>query len=259
MALASNIHMSLLGKQGLREVAEQSHAKAEYLKARIAKLPGYRLPDSGPTFNEFVVEAPGPAAWLLSRLAWARASSAECRSPDGTRRPPPVPRRRDRDEHARGDGPPRRRARAGVMSVEVDSRPPRIRRRAPPATGSTRNRATSRSSSSAPGPGRSATRFRRWTFRRRPCPRSPRRFSAATSRGDGDLRGRGRAPLHAALAAELLDRPGALPARLLHDEAQPADQRGGGAAARIRGRAPARARGGLAGHSRARVAARAAS
>jgi len=69
MALASNIHMSLLGKQGLREIALQSHAKAEYLKAAIAKVPGYRVPDTAPTFNEFVVEGPGPAAPLLSRLA----------------------------------------------------------------------------------------------------------------------------------------------------------------------------------------------
>ena len=69
MALASNIHMSLLGKQGLREVALQSHAKAEFLKQAIAKLPGFRLPFSGPTFNEFVVAAPGPAARLVSRLA----------------------------------------------------------------------------------------------------------------------------------------------------------------------------------------------
>ncbi len=69
MALASNIHMSLLGKRGLREVAEQSHAKAQYLKEEIAKLPGYRVPYAGPTFNEFCVEAPGPAAPLLARLA----------------------------------------------------------------------------------------------------------------------------------------------------------------------------------------------
>jgi glycine dehydrogenase subunit 1 len=69
MALASNIHMSLLGKKGLREVAAQSHAKAEYLKGRISAIPGYRLPDSAPTFNEFVVHAPEPAAPVLSRLA----------------------------------------------------------------------------------------------------------------------------------------------------------------------------------------------
>ena len=69
MALASNIHCSLLGKRGLREVALQSHAKAEYLKAEIAKIPGWKTPYSGPTFNEFVVEAPVDAAPLLSRLA----------------------------------------------------------------------------------------------------------------------------------------------------------------------------------------------
>ena len=71
MALASNIHMSLLGKRGLREVALQSHAKSEYVKRQIGKLPGYRLPYSGPTFNEFLVEAPEPALRLLSRLAAA--------------------------------------------------------------------------------------------------------------------------------------------------------------------------------------------
>ncbi len=69
MALASNIHMSLLGKEGLREVARQCHAKAEYLKGEIAKLRGYRLPYGGPTFNEFLVEAPEDAAGLLARLA----------------------------------------------------------------------------------------------------------------------------------------------------------------------------------------------
>ena len=69
MALASNIHMSLLGKEGMREVARQCHAKAEYLKGRIARLPGYRLPYPGPTFDEFVVEAPEDAEPLLARLA----------------------------------------------------------------------------------------------------------------------------------------------------------------------------------------------
>jgi len=69
MALAANVHMSLLGKHGLREVALQSHAKAEYLKGRIAGVPGYRIACPAPTFNEFLVEAPVPAAGLVSRLA----------------------------------------------------------------------------------------------------------------------------------------------------------------------------------------------
>jgi glycine dehydrogenase subunit 1 len=69
MALAANIHMSLLGRRGLREVAAQSHAKAEYLKGRVAALPGFRLVYPGSTFNEFLVETPVPAAALVSRLA----------------------------------------------------------------------------------------------------------------------------------------------------------------------------------------------
>jgi glycine cleavage system P protein (glycine dehydrogenase) subunit 1 len=69
MALAANIHMSLLGKNGLRAVAEQSHAKAEYLKGRISALPGYRLPYPEPTFNEFLVEGPGEAAPMIAELA----------------------------------------------------------------------------------------------------------------------------------------------------------------------------------------------
>jgi glycine dehydrogenase subunit 1 len=69
MALAANIHMSLLGKHGLRDVARQCHAKAEYLKSQIAKLPGYRIPYSAPTFDEFLVETPEPAVSLVSALA----------------------------------------------------------------------------------------------------------------------------------------------------------------------------------------------
>ena len=69
MALAANIHCSLLGKKGLREVAVQSHAKAEYAKREIARIPGFAIPWSAPTFNEFAVDAPEPAAPLLARLA----------------------------------------------------------------------------------------------------------------------------------------------------------------------------------------------
>ena len=32
-------------------------------------MPGYRIPDAGPTFNEFVVAGPSPAASLLGGLA----------------------------------------------------------------------------------------------------------------------------------------------------------------------------------------------
>jgi glycine dehydrogenase subunit 1 len=68
-ALIATVYLSLLGKEGLREVATQNLAKAAYARRAIAALPGYRLPFAGATFNEFVVESPEPAVPLLERLA----------------------------------------------------------------------------------------------------------------------------------------------------------------------------------------------
>ena len=70
MATAVTIKMAMLGKSGFIEAARQCLAKAEYLKASIAKLPGYALPYAAPTFNEFVVAARGgDAGALVSALA----------------------------------------------------------------------------------------------------------------------------------------------------------------------------------------------
>jgi glycine dehydrogenase subunit 1 len=57
-ALAATIHLSLLGQQGLREIAHQNIAKARYATAELGKLPGVRPGFTGPVFNEFVVEFP---------------------------------------------------------------------------------------------------------------------------------------------------------------------------------------------------------
>ena len=67
-ALTATIYMALLGKQGLREVARQNHAKASYAREQIAALPGFELTFGGPTFNEFVITCPGDAEELLARL-----------------------------------------------------------------------------------------------------------------------------------------------------------------------------------------------
>ena len=67
-ALMANMYLCLLGKKGIREVAEQNLSKAEYAKKAIAALPGYSLPFSGPTFNEFVVSCEGDLDALLRRL-----------------------------------------------------------------------------------------------------------------------------------------------------------------------------------------------
>ena len=57
-ALAATIHLCLLGRQGVREVAEQNLAKARYALGELAKIPGVRRSFDGPFFNEFTLEFP---------------------------------------------------------------------------------------------------------------------------------------------------------------------------------------------------------
>lgn len=60
MVLAATIYMSLVGKHGLRQVAELCYHKSHYTAARIAALPGFSLPFETPFFHEFVVKCPEP-------------------------------------------------------------------------------------------------------------------------------------------------------------------------------------------------------
>jgi glycine dehydrogenase subunit 1 len=55
-ALAATVHLCLLGKEGLREMALQNLAKARFALAELARVSGVRIPFTGPTFNEFVVQ-----------------------------------------------------------------------------------------------------------------------------------------------------------------------------------------------------------
>ncbi len=66
MMLASTIYMSLMGKEGIREVASQSGAKAHYLADRIGKVPGFAVRYKQPFFNEFLVSTPVPASKIIS-------------------------------------------------------------------------------------------------------------------------------------------------------------------------------------------------
>lgn len=68
IALAANMYLSLLGKEGLREVALQSAQKASYLEQQLRKIAAVELPFSGPYYNEFVVRTPFPAAEILGDL-----------------------------------------------------------------------------------------------------------------------------------------------------------------------------------------------
>ena len=54
-ALAATVYMSLMGKEGLREVAEQATTKAHYLAEKIAQIPGFKIAYDAPFFKEFVV------------------------------------------------------------------------------------------------------------------------------------------------------------------------------------------------------------
>jgi len=67
-ALAATIYLCLLGKTGLRRLAEQNLAKAHYAAGRLREIPGVVTPFTGPFFNEFVVKVPGDAECLLEDL-----------------------------------------------------------------------------------------------------------------------------------------------------------------------------------------------
>jgi glycine dehydrogenase subunit 1 len=66
--LAATIFMATLGKQGLRDLALQNRARAEYAKATLSRIPGCKLPHLGPGFNEFVLQTPREAGEVHGRL-----------------------------------------------------------------------------------------------------------------------------------------------------------------------------------------------
>jgi glycine dehydrogenase subunit 1 len=65
-ALAATIYLSLLGKSGLKALAEQNLAKAHYAARELSQATA--LPFSGAFFNEFVVKAPAPVNEVLGAL-----------------------------------------------------------------------------------------------------------------------------------------------------------------------------------------------
>jgi glycine dehydrogenase subunit 1 len=70
VALAATTYLAIMGKQGLRQVAELCYHKAHYAAEQIVTLPGYeRL--FGRFFKEFVIRTPLPPAEVNARL-WER-------------------------------------------------------------------------------------------------------------------------------------------------------------------------------------------
>ncbi|NOZ62045.1 MAG: aminomethyl-transferring glycine dehydrogenase subunit GcvPA [Calditrichaeota bacterium] len=68
-ALAATVYLALMGKQGIREVAELCLQNSHYLAEQIEELPGYELAFSAPFFKEFVVRTPAPPTAIIDKLA----------------------------------------------------------------------------------------------------------------------------------------------------------------------------------------------
>ena len=67
-ALAATVHLCLLGKHGVREMAEHNLAKAQFALVELEKIPGVQRAFTGPVFNEFVIRFPRAVRLLNARL-----------------------------------------------------------------------------------------------------------------------------------------------------------------------------------------------
>jgi len=68
MALAAGIYLSLMGKNGLRKVAELNYHKAHYAAQQIDTLSGFSVDRARPFFNEFMVRCPRPVSEINAAL-----------------------------------------------------------------------------------------------------------------------------------------------------------------------------------------------
>ena len=68
IALASTVYMSLLGKSGLRQVADLCYQKAHYAAEEIASIPGFDVCSGAPFFHEFIVCCPVPVSEINAHL-----------------------------------------------------------------------------------------------------------------------------------------------------------------------------------------------
>ncbi|TET22361.1 MAG: aminotransferase class V-fold PLP-dependent enzyme, partial [Candidatus Stahlbacteria bacterium] len=67
-ALAANVFLSVVGRQGLKEMANLCLQKAHYLAERIEKLPGCELAFRGSFFKEFAVRTRRPAREVVDAM-----------------------------------------------------------------------------------------------------------------------------------------------------------------------------------------------
>ena len=69
LVTASTIYMSLLGPDGLREVAKASHQNMTLLKQKLEAIAGVECVFKNTSFHEFVLRLPKPAETVLNALA----------------------------------------------------------------------------------------------------------------------------------------------------------------------------------------------
>ena len=67
-ALQAAVFMTVLGKQGLKELAQLNFEKAEFAKGEIGKIKDVQIKRSAPTFNEFTVCLPVDASIVVERM-----------------------------------------------------------------------------------------------------------------------------------------------------------------------------------------------
>ena len=68
MALAATVYLTVLGKEGLKEVANICYQNAHYAAAEINKLNGFKLWSDETFFHEFVVKCPKTAKEINQKL-----------------------------------------------------------------------------------------------------------------------------------------------------------------------------------------------
>jgi len=67
-ALRALVYLSLLGREGLKELAQVNLDKAEFARMRLEQIPGVKVFRDAPTFNEFPVLLPENADGVVNRM-----------------------------------------------------------------------------------------------------------------------------------------------------------------------------------------------
>ena len=68
MAIANAVYLSLLGKHGIKELAEEIYSRSHYAKQSLEKIEGVKSPYTGDFFEEFVIDFPRDYSLVHKRL-----------------------------------------------------------------------------------------------------------------------------------------------------------------------------------------------